>query len=462
MAETNRMSNAGGLQWRSIMRRQPFNDHFDEKMFTMKPPTPQKELAAIRFRRRGGVAAGFAKVVAGSGPLAVWIWFIAGAAAVADWPVPRGNAHSSGSTDDRLPETLRLRWELKFDEPLESTPVIAGDRLFLTDVMGSVHAVDLGDDRAVKRWSRNLDVGFASSPSVLPTGESSATGESSSTGESLSTIGASGTESTDPSGAAVVVGDVEGTVTCLDAGDGDVRWQREVGGEIDASPAFHGDTVLVTSQDGSLTAMSIGDGEVRWTYETDDQLRCGATIVDGRTYLGGCDANLHRVDVNDGSSAGDSITIDGPTGSTPAATAYGFLVLPIMSGMVYGVGPGGDVQWKYEDAERAQEYRTDAAVDDSIAVVVSARRNVDALSIATGQRQWRYTLRRRANASPVIAGDDVWIAGSDGRLIRLDKTTGREKWVYEVRGSFVAAPAITGGRLYIGDDKGVLRCFGGE
>ncbi|MDB4331506.1 PQQ-like beta-propeller repeat protein, partial [bacterium] len=71
----------------------------------------------------------------------------------------------------------------------------------------------------------------------------------------------------------------------------------------------------------------------------------------------------------------------------------------------------------------------------------------------------RYTLKRRSDASPVIAGEDVWIAASDGRLIRLSLKDGKEKWTYEVRGSFLAAPAIVGDELFIGDDDGILRCF---
>jgi outer membrane protein assembly factor BamB len=60
----------------------------------------------------------------------------------------------------------------------------------------------------------------------------------------------------------------------------------------------------------------------------------------------------------------------------------------------------------------------------------------------------------------VIADEDVWIASTDGRLIRLSLNGGEEKWIYEIRGSFLAAPSIVGERLFIGDDDGVMRCFG--
>jgi outer membrane protein assembly factor BamB len=119
--------------------------------------------------------------------------------------------------------------------------------------------------------------------------------------------------------------------------------------------------------------------------------------------------------------------------------------------------------WRYEDAERAQEYRNSAALSDKLVIVSSQYKQVDAISIETGERKWRHTLRRRADASPVIAGEDVWIAATDGRLIRLGLEDGtEEKWSYEIRGAFLAAPAIAGNELFIADDEGVLRCFGAK
>ncbi|MEL6110033.1 MAG: PQQ-binding-like beta-propeller repeat protein, partial [Planctomycetota bacterium] len=84
-----------------------------------------------------------------------------------------------------------------------------------------------------------------------------------------------------------------------------------------------------------------------------------------------------------------------------------------------------------------------------------------ALDAKTGERQWRVTLKRRADASPVIAGNDVWVAASDGRLIRLDLKSGKQKWEHEIRGSYYGAPAITEKELFIADDDGVVRCFRG-
>ncbi len=237
---------------------------------------------------------------------------------------------------------------------------------------------------------------------------------------------------------------------------------RPTEGEINGAVGFHKDNVLVTSQDGKLYCFAIADGAPQWTYQTDDQIRCSPTVAGDRTFLGGCDGQLHMVDLNTGKAIGDPLPLGGPTGSTPSVQGTKAF-LPIMDGVVLAFDWQKRIPlWSHEDEERRQEYRNSAAISDDLVILSSQSRQVDALSIETGQRKWRYTLRRRADASPVIAGKDVWIASTDGRLVRLAVADGTETWSYEIRGSFLAGPAIAGEELYIADDEGVVRCFAAD
>ena len=319
-----------------------------------------------------------------------------------------------------------LVWEVSAGGGIESPPAIVDDVVVVTTVDGGVEARQISD--GTPRWTRTFDTVF-----VAPAADDDRR---------------------------IFVGDVDGTLRCLDLTDGTLRWSADVGGEIDAAPQVAGDVVLVTSQQGDLVALSADAGGERWRYETGDQLRCSPRIIGDVVTLGGCDAKLHRVAVAGGTAAGDPVEIDGPTGSTPAGDDPRRVVLPVMNGVVHGIDiRGGTIVWTYADEGTTQEYRTDAAVDGDLAVVVSARKAVDALDVSTGQRRWRYRLRRRSDAPAVIHGDDVWIAATDGRLIRLDRDDGSERWVGEYRGGFIAGPAIVGDRMYLGDEDGRLRCF---
>ena len=349
-----------------------------------------------------------------------------------DWPVARAEPGCSGAVDTNLPAELQPLWKTPLNEAIEATPVVGQGSVIVVDVFGGVYALRLSDGS--RRWERQLDTGFQASASI-----------------------AGGEQGDD---ARVYLGDVEGNLSALSLENGETVWTYATDGMIYGGPTFFGDTVLATSQDGNLYAVGIEDGKLRWQYETGDQLRCAATIADGVTFLGGCDAKLHRVRLSDGQSAGDAVEVDGPTGSTPAMHD-GVLTVPIMSGIVYGFdAKTSEVLWRYEDDQSNQEFHTDAAVRDGIAVVVGSSKSVDAIDVKTGKRLWRYTLKRRSQASPVIAGEDVWIASADGRLIRLGLRDGIEKWSYEIRGSFLASPAIAGDRLLVADDDGNVHCFG--
>lgn len=343
-----------------------------------------------------------------------------------EWNLPRGNAQSSGFTPIQLPSDLTILWETKLDEAIETTPVVGHGKLFTADIFGKLYALD--QDSGELSWKRDYETGFLAAPAL--------------------------------NGKKMVIGDVDGNVYALNPETGEELWRSETGGEISGSAAFFEDMVVIASQDGKLYSFALKDGTPRWTYQTEDQVRCSPSIAGNRTFLGGCDGQLHQVDLRTGKIVGDPLPLGGPTGSTPAILGSK-VVLPIMDGLVLAFNwQKQEKLWTYEDIDRLQEYRSSAAITEDFVVVSSQNKQVDALSSDTGELKWSYTLKRRADASPVIAGKDVWIAATDGRLIRLSLNQGSEIWTYEIRGAFLAAPAIINGRLFIGDDDGVMRCFG--
>ncbi|MEO1618573.1 MAG: PQQ-binding-like beta-propeller repeat protein [Planctomycetota bacterium] len=342
------------------------------------------------------------------------------------WPLPRGDAASSGASTAQLPKELSVAWEFKADEAIEAPPVVSQDAVFLADVMGKLYAVSRTDGS--KRWTKDYESGFLCAPVIA--------------GDSL------------------IIGDIDGTVFCLDVKSGEERWKQSTGGEISGAAGLYEDKVLISSQDGKLYCFELATGEPAWTYQADDQIRCAPTVAGDRTFLGGCDAKLHIVNLKTGEADGDTLPLDGPTGSTPAIRDN-LAVVPAMDGVVFGFDWKLKKElWRYEDMDQAQEYRSSAAVADGIAVISSQRKHVDAIDTKTGKRIWRHTLRRRSDASPVIAGDEVWIPATDGRLVRLSLKDGEVLWSYEIRGGFVGGVAIAGKQLFIADDEGVLRCFG--
>ncbi|TWU03574.1 outer membrane protein assembly factor BamB family protein [Neorhodopirellula pilleata] len=400
------------------------------------------------------------------------------------WTTARGNAGATGAVDGRLPDDLVVIWERQLAEAIETTPVSDGQRVYVTDVMGGIEALNLTDGGSV--WRKDLDTGFVAAPAIfMPADYATAQNLRS---EPLPTIQAETAQAETGQAAPndqpsfdqpiLVVGDVEGNVYAFRAVDGELLWKQTTDGEINGSPSFFrlesktddsdadGNSkrieirVLQTSQDGSLYCFDLATGTLAWKYETGDQIRCAVSIGDGKTYLGGCDAGLHVVNLATGKAAREPLPLEGPTGSTPAISGNEVFV-PIMDGILYSFDPeSGSVRWQYEDPDRPQDYRGSVAIGPDRVVIASRNKHVEAIERSTGKMLWRTTLRRRADASPLIVGDDVWIASTDGQLLRLGLSDGSQRWSYEIKGGFYAAPAILGDRLVIADDEGVVRCFG--
>ena len=342
-----------------------------------------------------------------------------------DWPTDRGDQAATGATSVQLADALQELWRYDAGQPIEASAVIADETVYAGDVEGTLHAIAIGDGSL--RWKQTVDSGYLAPPTVA--------------------------------GDLVVIGDYDGVVRAFRKASGEAAWQYETGAEITGGVTIVGDLVLAASQDGNLYALDRQTGKQVWTYATGDQIRCRPTVAGDRTFLGGCDGALHSVKIADGTSAAEPIPLDGPTGSTPAVIgdrAY----LPTQSGAVMAFDwRAGKQLWTYLE-DRPQEFRNSAAANAAHVIVASKSRQILALDPQTGNVQWQAALKRRADASPVIAGTDVWVTATDGRIYRFDLETGKEEWQYEIRGAFIAPPAIANQRMVVATDEGVIICFG--
>ena len=78
----------------------------------------------------------------------------------------------------------------------------------------------------------------------------------------------------------------------------------------------------------------------------------------------------------------------------------------------------------------------------------------------SGEVLWKFRAGSKVDASPVIAGDYVVIASSDGRLRLLDLDTGTERWTYEIGSALSGTPAVTNDLVVIGAEDGTVYAFG--
>ena len=166
------------------------------------------------------------------------------------------------------------------------------------------------------------------------------------------------------------------------------------------------------------------------------------------------------MDGSKGTEIGEPIPLDGPTGSTPSVLGSTVFV-PTHGGRLFAFDAiTSKEKWQFFDPQLSQEFQNNVATADNVVVATSRNKHVFALDATTGKVLWDNVLRKRADGSPVIAGQNVVLAAADGRLITFDLKTGAEKWLYEVKGAFIGSPAVVDGKIIVASDKGTVFCFG--
>ena len=360
------------------------------------------------------------------------------------WPLARGSAAGTGRSAAVLQMPLHEHWHRAFEKTaFGAVPVIAAGVIYLGDLDGAFHALDL--ETGATRWSFKAEVaGFPSAAAV----------------------------SLDGGVPLVVVGDDTGVVRAFDRARGNVVWEYETDGEISGGPtilpAADGAParVLVGSQDASLTCLGLADGQVLWKHSIADQIRCSPTVADGRVFIAGCDGKLHVIDAATGAETA-AVPIDGPTGTTPAA-ADGRVYFGTEGGTFFGIDVrAAAVAWRMAPAAPPQAYRSSAALDAGVAIVGTRGKAVETFSLADGSRGWRRATRGRVDGSPVVAavGDGTRrvaiVTDAAGRIAALDTASGAPAWEFDAGGKFTAGPAVAAGRVVAASDDGTVWCFGG-
>jgi outer membrane protein assembly factor BamB len=385
-------------------------------------------------------------VMACVGPVAVGAE-IGDEAAADAWPMFRGVVAGTGRSAARLALPLGERWHRQLEKTaFEATPVVAGGRIFVGDLDGTFHCLELSDGKTL--WSFKTDVGFPSAAAV----------------------------STDAAVPLVVVGDAAGMIRAFDVASGEVRWTHEAGGEVSGGPTLlpgaDGPRVLVGSQDATLACLELADGKVVWKHTIADQIRCSPTVAAGKVLLAGCDGKLHVIDAATGTED-VAVAIDGPTGTTPAAAGSRAL-FGSEGGVFWAIDVSeGKAAWKLAPQGNGQAFRSSAAVAGDLVLVGTRGRAVEAFSIADGSRAWRQGMRGRVDGSPVVvhrggdgAGSEAELVGivgdSAGKIVALRTADGEVLWEFDAGNGFASSPAVAAGRLVMASGDGTVWCFGAE
>lgn len=344
---------------------------------------------------------------------------LAAQTAVADWTQFRGRDGSGSVPEAVLPTALEPRKHITWELPLPgrglSSPVIVGDRVFVTCSSGPkqarLHVICFRASDGVKLWERQF---FATGRTMCHEKTSVAANSPATDGERVFALFSSS------------------DLVALDL-DGNLLWLRGLG--LDYPNA--------SNSLGMSSSLVVTDGTVVAQVENDTQsLALGIDTVTG--------LNRWKLDRPKRANWTSPIVFTDPSNGRNS------VLLQSSKGLLAVDPTTGKELWNY--AEGASTVPSSAS---SRGVVFVPSSGITALKPgAPGEpptQLWRAGNLRPGTSSPLVLGDRLYTLNDAGVLTAGDVHDGKRLWQLRLKGPFSSSPVAAGRFVYATNEKGLLQ-----
>lgn len=375
-----------------------------------------------------------------------------------DWPQRAGSAsHASGNM--ALGQGTNRIWAAPIGTPsdrrhrITADPVVAGGLVFTLDSESTVTATTTGGGRV---WSVDL----------RPAGES----ERSVSGGGLAY-----------EGNRVFVTTGYGELVALDPRSGGIAWRQKVDAPIGGSPTVQNGVVYVIGRDAQGWAVRANDGKVLWRVFGNDGMAgvmgvAAPAIQGGTVVFPFSNGGMIGVDAKDGSQLWTA-NVSGSRLGRAIALFRDMTGDPVIVGDTVYAGTSSGRVGAYELTTGMQKWEapegasSPALVAGNSVFLVNDQAQLLRLDAGNGGRVWAQKLpyftkqivRKQDKVwnhyGPVLAGNKLYLAGSDGYLRVFDPASGALIGTAEIPGGAAAAPAVAGQTLYVVTHGGQLIAY---
>jgi len=393
--------------------------------------------------------------------LAAVLFASAAFASAANWLQFRGPGGTGISPEANLPVQLgekSVTWKAALTGRGLSSPVIVGDRVFLTASSGveqdRLHVVCLSAKDGRKLWERQFWA----------------------TGRTMThpkTCVAANTPCSD--GKRLFCQFSSNDILCLDL-DGNVLWLRGLGRDypnasnslgMAASPIVVGDTLVVPVENDSESfsaGLDVATGATRWKRERPKLASWASPVA-----LPGAAGPLVLLQSGPGLSVVDARTgqeawyyTDGASTMSSSVFTGGILYVPTkgMAAMKPGAaGAHPEVLWQNN------QLTPSTASPVVLAGKVFTLNNAGILSAADakdGKRLWQLRTTGPYSATPVGFGQHLYLVSEKGLVQVVDVTAPEGKVVstLDLKDTIIGTPSIAGGAVYVRSDKLLVKLGG--
>lgn len=348
---------------------------------------------------------------------------------VGDWPLFRLTPEQTGFTKAKAPEKLDVIWKFETGDSIEGAVAVADGVVFAASMDEHLYAIDLITGK--EKWKYKA-APFKAPPAVR--------------------------------NKRVYVGDLDGYLHCVDAAKGEKKWKFEAGGAEIGGANFDDKGVLFGSHDENLYHVSY-EGKELWKFKIDGPIYGSVPTAQGKTFLAGCDSQLHVVDLKKSLEAKEgkvdrSVDLGGQNAAT-AAVVDDVLYVGTMKNELKAINwKKGEEVWTYKPGRNGQAFYSSPAASANYVVVGNRDNRVHCIDRHKGTGVWKFATGNKVDSSPVIAGDRVVVGSLDGKVYVLDLEKGTAIASLALDGPVSASPVVLEGKILISTQKGTVYCLG--
>jgi outer membrane protein assembly factor BamB len=421
----------------------------------------------------------------------------------ADWPAFRGNAQRTGYYPGAISiDSIRPLWRETVGCALVSSPVIAGNTLYIGGRDSCIHAYDAGSGTLL--WKKQTGGWVDATPLIdgdrliIGSRDGRMYGMARSTGEIIYTL-ATGLQLSSPLVCAgkviagmgwpeVSIGAWDASLATDTALPLEPAWTIGFTQYSYASPAVLGNKLVTAADNSFLYCMNIDEEGVSWAISTGGGVYLSSPCIDAGDSViffapGNTDPAVYAVDLKDGyvcwRSAGAGVaplikqsarreitvtmfqgllrlTVEDRRKAGERLEAQGWSVPPLVYGpKLAKTTAGADTFFSYGEVKTSS-----VAIDKKNVYVVQKelgypmpRFSVLALDKYTGALRWRYSrmapcVSMGYCSSPVVTDRHAFAGMGQGHFVALSSADGSVAWQDSLDGDILSSPAITSGRLF--------------
>jgi outer membrane protein assembly factor BamB len=335
-----------------------------------------------------------------------------------EWPMFQHDLYRTGSIASQVPDTNSCVWTFSIGASETKSPVYSKDQLFIGDVNGQVHCLNVSTGQVIWRYSGPH--AFYGSPIVsddyvVMAGFDGVVVFNRTSGGRVRTFDTDNTVVSSPllADERIYAGSLEGTLYAWNM-SGALLWSFDTRHQFRTSPALWNTRLFVGSDDGFLDCLNASTGDHLWAYDAGSWVRSGPVVANGIVF-GGSKTDVFAVNATTGIQLW-SVTVSHETLTSPAIAGN--------------------------------------------TLFVGANATVFAINASTGGIVWRHPLTTQIwydSAAPAVADGKVFV--SDTTLYCLNSSTGTVLWDYDVN-NVMSSPVLGNNRVIVVTTHSIVYCLG--